>query len=337
MECDWNNLGFECLPNNGFAQTDYAGGEWGELRLVAGHEISLHVAANCLHYGQACFEGLKAFRTRDGRVVMFRPGMNARRMIASAERICMAPAPEELFLEACCMAVKANMEYVPPYGTGASMYIRPLLLGTQGMFPVKASQTYSFLVLVSPVGPYYKHGFKPVDAVVIDQYDRAAPKGTGMSKIAGNYAAGLKGTAEAVAMGYAIVLYLDARENRYVDEFGTSNFIGITADGVYKTPDSESILPSVTNDSLRTLAEEMGLRVERGPIELEEVERFAEVGACGTAAVITPVRSITRAEKKYRFGDPDRAGPTLTKLYEALQAIQCGDVEDRHNWLYEVK
>jgi branched-chain amino acid aminotransferase len=333
IDLDWKNLGFAFLPTNGFVQADFAGGKWGPLQVKKDPYIPMHVAANCLHYGQACFEGLKAFTTRQGKRVLFRPDRNGDRLQLSAERICMEAPSVEMFVEACRMAVDVNKEFVPPYGTGASLYLRPLLIGTEPTVGIKASSTYSFIVLVTPVGPYYKSGFNPVEAIVLEDYDRAAPKGTGRAKMAGNYAASLKPGMVAKKMGYPIVLFSDPKENRYVDEFGTSNFFGITADGFYKTPESGSILQSITNESLQMLAKEMGLKVSRGAIPLDGLDQFQEVGACGTAAVITPVHSIQYRERKFTFGQPGKAGETLTRLYQGLQAIQYGDVPDSHGWL----
>lgn len=336
VNLDWKNLSFQYLPTNGFVQVDFAGGAWGEPVVKTEPVISLHIAASCLHYGQECFEGLKAFTTRDGRIVMFRPEENARRMAFSAGRICMEAPSEALFLHACRLAVQANLEFVPPYGTGASLYVRPLLIGTEATIGVKAASTYTFIVLVTPVGPYYKQGFSPVEAIVIEGYDRAAPYGTGQAKVGGNYAASLKPQQLAKQQGYPVEMFTDPRENRYVDEFGTSNFIGITATGEYKTPSSSSILGSITNKSLQTLAEDMGLTVVREPILIDALDQFMEVGACGTAAVITPVHAVHYRDRVFRFGQPDVAGPTLTRLFRELQGIQYGEIEDRHHWLTEV-
>jgi branched-chain amino acid aminotransferase len=216
------------------------------------------------------------------------------------------------------------------------MYLRPLLIGTEPTVGIKPSATYSFIVLVTPVGPYYKDGFSPVEAIVTEDYDRAAPKGTGRAKCAGNYAASLKPGIVAKKMGYPIVLFTDPREGLYVDEFGTSNFIGITPDGQYKTPESASILESITNEALQILAKDIGLKVVRGPIRLSGLDQFKEVGACGTAAVITPVHSIQYRDRKFVFGEKGQAGETLTRLYKALQAIQYGETPDKFGWLVAV-
>jgi len=336
VNLDWANLGFQYLPTNGYLRVEYADGAWHEPTVETDPMISLHIAANCLHYGQAIFEGLKAFTRQDGAIAMFRPEMNARRMEESANRMCMAAPPEELFVEACRRAVALNAAYVPPYGTGASLYVRPVLFGTEPMVGISASATYTFLVLVTPVGPYYKHGFTPLSAVVCEDYDRAAARGTGRAKCAGNYAASLKPYYDAKHQGYPIVLFTDPIEHKYVDEFGTSNFIGITPRGEYKTPRSSSILESVTNRSLQVLAEEMGLTVAHEQIPLDSLDQFSEVGACGTAAVITPVHKVVSRARTYVFGSPDQAGETLTKLYKTLQGIQYGEIADRHGWMVDV-
>jgi branched-chain amino acid aminotransferase len=333
---DWKNLGFQYLPTHGHAQSDFRDGKWTPLSFQTEPVLKLHVAANCLHYGQSVFEGLKAFRTRDGRAVLFRPDRNAERMRRSAERLCMIAPPPDLFTAACKLAVARNLDFLPPHGTGASLYLRPLLLGTEPMIGVNASWTYTFLVMATPVGPYYKNGFHPVDAVVTTDYDRAAPKGTGRAKMAGNYAASLLPTKKAKDAGFPIVLFADPKENKYVDEFGTSNFIGITPTGEYKTPDSSSILQSITNESLQTLAADMGLKVKREPIALDALDQFSEIGACGTAAVITPIHSVRHGGRVFTFGSPKKGGDTLARLYRTLQAVQYGETGDEYGWLTEV-
>lgn len=336
MELDWKNLGFQYLPTRGHVQSDFADGKWSEPEFKTDPYLSLHVAANALHYGQAIFEGLKAFRTADGRVVIFRPDRNAERMRLSAERLVMEAPSEALFLSACKRAVEKNLDFVPPYGTGASLYLRPLLIGTEATVGIKPSDTYSFIVLVTPVGPYYKGGFNPVEALVMREYDRAAPRGTGRAKTAGNYAASLLPGLLGKKKGFPIILFADPKEGKYVDEFGTSNFIGITPGGEYKTPASESILQSITNESLQALAADMGLKVVPGPIALDALGQFSEVGACGTAAVITPIHAVHDGDRVTRFGAKDKAGETLTKLYKELQGIQYGELPDRHGWLVQV-
>ena len=254
MKIDWSSLGFSYMETNCHIRYVWRDGSWGAGELVREPYLRLHIAATALHYGQAAFEGLKAFACRDGRVRLFRPQANARRLATSARRICMAQVPEELFLEAIRRVVDANREFVPPYGTGGSLYIRPLLIGSGAQIGVSPAKEYTFIVLVTPVGAYYKGGLKPVRAIVLDDYDRAAPQGVGHTKVAGNYAASLEPHHLAHEQGFPVELYLDAREHRYVEEFGTSNFIAITKDGKYVTAKSSSILPSVTNDGLQAVA-----------------------------------------------------------------------------------
>ncbi len=336
-EIDWENLGFTYMPTNGYVSAVFRGGSWSPPSVRRDEDLKLHVAASCLHYGQSCFEGLKAFGRKDGTVAFFRPAENARRLAQSARRLEMEPPPEGLFLETISAAVKLSSDFVPPYGTGASLYIRPLLIGTTARIGLKPASEYELIVLAVPVGPYYKNGFFPVKAFVQEAFDRAAPRGVGNVKAAGNYAAGLTGDIDARRKGYPIALYLDSARHRFVDEFGTSNFFGISSAGSYVTPDSRSVLPSITNDSLQQIAGEMGLNVEKRPVEVSELSRFEEVGACGTAAVITPVCSITHGETVYRFGKEDRAGETLTRLYNRIREIQYGETDDFWGWMVSVE
>ena len=332
----WKELGFRYLDTGVFVRADYRSGAWTKPALASGASLNIHIAATCFHYGQACFEGLKAFRQKSGRVACFRADAHARRMVTSAQRLVMMPPPPEMFLEAVRLIVGKNDAYVPPFGTGATLYVRPLLIGTSAVIGVQASDEYAFIIFAMPVGPYYKNGMVPVPAYVQEGYDRAAPHGVGHVKAAGNYAAGMIADREVKEKGFPVSLYLDSATHTLIDEFGTSNFIGITKDGKYVTPKSASILESVTNDSLRTIARDMGLKVEHRPVRWDEIESFAEIGACGTAAVITPVSSITRGDKTLRFGSEDKPGPTLKRLYDAIQAIQYGEAEDRHNWMMPV-
>ena len=330
---DWKSLGFQYMQTDCWVKSDFKNGQWGPIEIMTDPQITMHVAATCLHYGQSCFEGLKAFCRKDGSIAVFRPEENAQRMFDTARRTVMEPPPVELFVEAVSKAVSLNRDFVPPYGTGASMYVRPLLFGTSPHVGVHPSEEYTFLVLVMPVGPYYKNGFFPVRAVIQENFDRAAPRGVGNVKMAGNYAAGMLGDIKGKEQGYPICLYLDSSEHKYLDEFGTSNFFGITKSGVYVTPASSSILPSITNKSLRALAADLGLKVECRKIALSELDAFAEVGACGTAAVITPVYSVTHGDKTYTFGKENEVGPTLQKLFSTIQGIQYGEIEDRHGWM----
>jgi len=252
----------------------------------------------------------------------------------SARGILLAEVPESLFVEAVEKVVILNKKYVPPFGTGASLYIRPLLIGTGPEVGVRPAKEYTFLVFVMPVGPYFKEGFRPLDIMICRDRDRAAPLGTGHLKVGGNYAASLSSIAEAHANGYATAMYLDAKEKKYIDECGPANFFGIK-NNTYVTPKSHSILASITNRSLQTLAEDMGMKVEIRPVPVEELGEFEEVGACGTAAVITPIRKVVDIEKEktYSFGDGIHPGPVTSKLYHTRTGIQKGDIEDRFGWI----
>lgn len=336
MKIDWSSLGFSYMETNCHIRYVWRDGSWGAGELVREPYLRLHIAATALHYGQAAFEGLKAFACRDGKVRLFRPQANARRLATSARRICMAQVPEELFLEAIRRVVDANREFVPPYGTGGSLYIRPLLIGSGAQIGVSPAKEYTFIVLVTPVGAYYKGGLKPVRAIVLDDYDRAAPQGVGHTKVAGNYAASLEPHHLAHEQGFPVELYLDAREHRYVEEFGTSNFIAITTDGKYVTAQSSSILPSVTNDGLQAVARSLGMVVEVRPVDFDEIPGFAEVAACGTAVVITPVNEIVRGERVIRVGPAEGVGPVFGRLYQRYTALQVGEAEDVFGWTVEV-
>lgn len=336
MEIDWSKLSFSYRPTACHIEYHWKDGAWDAGELKESPYLTLSIAAECLHYGQAAFEGLKAYRGEDGKVRLFRPEMNAQRLMRSARRTCMAPVPEELFCEAVERVVKANIDFVPPYGTGATLYIRPLLLGTAPQIGVAPADEYTFIVMVVPVGAYYKGGLQAVKACIVDEYDRAAPHGTGDVKLAGNYAASLLPHEMAKEQGYAIDLYLDAAQHKYVEEFGSSNFIGITKDGVYVTPQSASVLPSITNNGLQQVAKDMGIPVEVRPIDFEaEIDSFAEVVACGTAVVITPVSEIVRLSngKRYVMPTGSGCGPISQKLYDAYTAIQWGKAPDTHGWL----
>jgi branched-chain amino acid aminotransferase len=296
----------------------------------------IHIAATCLHYGQAVFEGLKIYETRDGRSLGFRIDENAKRFAHSARMLMMEPPPPELFREAVIRVVRANRRFIPPYGTGATLYVRPLLIGTGARIGVSPADEYTFLVLVTPVGPYFKAGFSATRVVLEEEFDRAAPRGVGTSKAAGNYAAGLRATVRARQTGYGEALYLDAQERRYVDELGAANFFGVTSDRRYVTPKSATALDSITNASLRTLAADLGYRVEQRPVPLEELDRFVEAGACGTAAVITPIERITVRGRDIVYLPDGKPGPHCTALYRALTAIQFGDAPDLHGWTQEL-
>ena len=333
----WETLGFGFSNVNCHIRFTWKDGKWTGPRFVKDPYINMHIGAACLHYGQECFEGIKAFRQKSGKIVIFRPDENARRMYRTAERTCMPPVPIKTFLDACKAVVKRNAEYVPPYGTGGSMYLRPLLIGTGPQIGVAPAKEYTFMIMVMPVGAYYKGGMKPVRAVIFDDWDRAAPHGMGDVKVGGNYAASLFAHEKAKHDGWPVELYLDAKSHKFVEEFATSNFAGISKDGAYVTPDSKSILPSVTNMTLRQCAEDLGIKVERRPVPYSEIKRFKAVAALGTAVVITPVWEITRGKEVIRISDPDVVHPTLQKLYDTVQGIQYGTIKDVHKWCLEVK
>lgn len=333
---DWTSLGFKYMDTRCHIRYMWRNGSWNGGERVTEPYLNMHIAASCLHYGQEAFEGLKAFRCRDGKVRIFRPQANAERMFNTARRTCMAQVPVELFVDAVKRVVKANEDYVPPFGTGGSMYIRPLLIGTGPQIGVAPANEYTFLVMAMPVGPYYKGGLKPVRALVVDEYDRAAPHGMGDVKVGGNYAASLYAHESAKHAGYPVELYLDAKTHTLVEEFATSNFLGITKDGTYVTPDSHSVLPSVTNNTLKQIAADLGMKVETRPVPFTEIETFAEVAACGTAVVVTPVYEITRGDTVIKIGEPDGCGPVLQKLYDTVQGIQYGVLPDAYGWCVEV-
>lgn len=331
---DWSSLGFGYVPTDYNVRCYYRDGKWGEIEVSTSPTIEMHIAASSLHYGQEIFEGLKAFRGKDGRIRIFRLDENARRIADSAKGLMMAPIPEELFREMVLKVVKLNERFVPPYGSGASLYIRPLELGTTAQIGVKPAKEYVFLILVSPVGAYFKTGFKPSNICIMREYDRVAPRGTGRWKCGGNYAASLTAGEHAHELGYSAVLYLDPREKKYLDECGPANFYAIKG-SKYITPASDSILPSITNKSLMQLARDMGLEVEQRHITVDELETVDEAGACGTAAVASPVGEIDDLDtgKKYVIAKDGQPGPVTTALYNRLRAIQNGDEADPYGWV----
>ena len=333
QELDWGNLSFGYIPTDYNVRCYYKDGKWGEIEESTSESINIHMASTCLHYGQEIFEGLKAFRGKDGKVRIFRLEENAKRIITSAEGIKMQPIPVELFCDMVKRVVKLNERFVPPYGSGASLYIRPLEIGISAQVGVKPSTEYLFLVLVTPVGPYFKGGFKNTNICIMREFDRVAPKGTGRWKVGGNYAASLEAGEKAHELGYSAVLYLDPKEKKYIDECGPANFLAIK-DGKYITPASESILPSITNMSLQQIAKDMGIEVECRQIPLEELETIQEAAACGTAAVASPIGEIhdLDLDKKYIISKNGEPGPVVTALYNKLRGIQLGEEEDIHGW-----
>ncbi|MCH5175689.1 MAG: branched-chain amino acid aminotransferase [Prevotellaceae bacterium] len=330
---DWSNLGFGYHKTDYNVRCYYRDGKWGEIEVCSEETIPVHMAATCLHYGQEVFDGLKAFRCPDGKVRVFRADENAVRLQRSCAGLLMPELPVATFLEMVDKVVRLNERFIPPYESGASLYIRPLVIGTSAQVGVHPASEYLFVIFVTPVGPYFKGGFSCNPYVIIRDFDRAAPLGTGTYKVGGNYAASLRANKQAHDLGYACEFYLDAKEKKYIDECGAANFFGIK-NNTYVTPKSTSILPSITNKSLMQLAEDIGLKVERRQIPEEELETFEEAGACGTAAVISPISRIDDLEmkKSYVFSEDGKPGPISTKLYNLLRGIQYGTEPDLHGW-----
>ena len=335
---DWANLGF------GYVQTDkrfvanYKDGKWDSGVLTEDATVVINECAGVLQYAQTCFEGMKAYTTEDGRVVIFRPDLNAQRMEDTAKRLEMPVFPQDKFVEAVAQTVKANWGYVPPYGSGATLYIRPYMFGSSAVIGVKPADEYQFRVFTTPVGPYFKGGAKPI-TIKISDFDRAAPHGTGHIKAGLNYAMSLHAIVTAHEEGFAENMYLDAATRTKVEETGGANFIFVTKDNKVVTPKSDSILPSITRRSIMYVAKEyLGLEVEEREVYFDEVKDFAECGLCGTAAVISPVGKIVDHGKEICFpSGMDEMGPITKKLYDTLTGIQMGRIEAPEGWIYEVK
>ena len=332
-QIDWANLPFGYFPTDYNVRCAFRDGKWGPIEISQSETVNIHMAATTLHYGQEIFEGLKAFRGADGKIRIFRLEENAKRMRESAKGLLMEPIPVELFEEMCIKAVKLNERFIPPYGTGASLYIRPLEIGMTPRIGVKEADEYLFIIMVTPVGPYFKGGFKNTNMCIMRQYDRVAPQGTGRWKVGGNYAASLGAGHKAHELGYSAVLYLDPKEKKYLDECGPANFYAIK-DGKYITPKSDSILPSITNMSLMDIARDMGIEVEQRPIAVEELAECSEAAACGTAAVCSPIGEIDDLDKgiKYVMSKDGKPGPVTTRLYNHLNAIRLGETPDTNGW-----
>jgi len=332
-DLNWSELPFGYIKTNANLRTYFKDGKWSKPEVSHSEHINIHMAATALHYGQEAFEGMKAYRGKDGKIRLFRWEENWERMQNSAKGIMMEPVPKTLFKEMIVEAVKQNKEFVPPHGTGAALYIRPFLFGSGAEVGVKPAKEYMFVVFVTPVGPYFKEGFNPVKIAIVRDTDRAAPLGTGTLKVGGNYAASLRGVHKVHEAGYGSPLYLDAKEKNYIDEIGAANFFGIK-NGTYITPKSSSILPSITNKSLIELAGHLGLKTERRPVHVDELDSFEEVGACGTAAIIAPIGEIRDLEKEktYMYCPDGKPGEWSTKLYNTLVNIQYGDEDDPFGW-----
>ena len=335
---DWSNLGFGYIQTEKRYVSNFKDGKWDEGGITDDANVVLNECAGVLQYAQTVFEGLKAYTTADGSVVTFRPDLNADRLIQSCERLKIPVVPKEKFLAAVEEVVKANIDYVPPYGSGATLYIRPYVFGTNPVIGVKPADEYQFRVFVTPVGPYFKGGAKPITIRVCD-YDRAAPHGTGHIKAGLNYAMSLFQIVDAHEKGFDENMYLDAATRTYVEETGGANFLFVTKDGTVVSPKSNSILPSITRRSLMYVAEHcLGLKVEHRPVAFEEVKDFAECGLCGTAAVISPVGKINNHGEEICFpAGMVEMGPVTKKLYETLLGIQMGTVEAPEGWIHKTK
>ena len=331
---DWSNIGFSYMPTDARFVTNYKDGAWDEGVLTTDPTVSISECACVLQYAQTCFEGLKAYTTEDGRVVCFRPDLNASRMADSCRKLEMPVYPEEKFVEAVEKVVKANLAYVPPFGSGATLYIRPFMFGSNAVIGVKPADEYQFRIFVTPVGPYFKGGAKPITIRVSD-FDRAAPRGTGNIKAGLNYAMSLHAIVDAHANGFDENMYLDPETRTKVEETGGANFIFITKDNKLVTPKSDSILPSITRRSIMYVAEHyLGMQVEHREVFFEEVKDFAECGLCGTAAVISPVGKVVDHGNEICFpSGMDEMGPVTKKLYDTLTGIQMGHLEAPEGWI----
>ena len=335
---DWSSLGFGYIKTDKRFVANYKDGAWDNGTLTEDDKVVINECAGVLQYAQTCFEGLKAYTTEDGHIVMFRPDLNAARMKDSCERLEMPVYPEDKWVEAVAKTVEANAAWVPPFGSGATLYVRPYMFGSNPVIGVKPADEYQFRVLTTPVGPYFKGGAKPITIKVSD-FDRAAPHGTGHIKAGLNYAMSLHAIMTAHEEGYAENMYLDPATRTKVEETGGANFIFITKDGKFVTPKSNSILPSITRRSLMVVAKEyLGLEVEEREVLFDEVKDFAECGLCGTAAVISPVGKINDHGKEICFpSGMDEMGPVTKKLYETLTGIQMGHIKAPEGWVVEIK
>lgn len=339
-DLDWGNLTFDYQPTDYSYVCNYKDGKWDEGGLTSEHTVTLSECAGLLHYCQEVFEGLKAYTTQNGDIVCFRPDMNAERMYNSAARLEMPSFPKDKFVEAVKEVVKANAAWVPPFGSGATLYVRPLMFATGNVIGVAPADEYQFRILVTPVGPYFKGGLKPIK-LCVSKYDRAAPHGTGKIKAGLNYAMSLKPTMEAHRNGFAENLYLDSESRTYVEETGGANVLFVAKDGTLVVPQShtDSILPSITRRSLVQVAEDLGIKVDQRPVTWAEVAEgeFVECGLCGTAAVISPVGEIHNNELVVTFPDGhEECGPVMKRLRETLVGIQSAALEDKHGWVFKV-
>ncbi|HEO3358959.1 TPA: branched-chain amino acid aminotransferase [Streptococcus agalactiae] len=337
VNLDWDNLGFAYRKLPFRYISHFKDGKWDDGKLTDDATLHISESSPALHYGQQAFEGLKAYRTKDGSIQLFRPDQNAERLQRTADRLLMPHVPTDKFIAAVKSVVRANEEFVPPYGTGATLYIRPLLIGVGDIIGVKPAEEYIFTVFAMPVGSYFKGGLTPTNFIVSKEYDRAAPNGTGAAKVGGNYAASLLPGKYAHEKQFSDVIYLDPATHTKIEEVGAANFFGITKDNQFITPLSPSILPSITKYSLLYLAKErFGMEAIEGDVFIDELDKFTEAGACGTAAVISPIGGIQNGDDFHVFYSETEVGPVTRKLYDELVGIQFGDVEAPEGWIYKV-
>jgi len=337
---DWANLAFDYMKTDFRFTATWDNGKWSDGEIVESEIMQIHEGAPCLHYAQQCFEGLKAQTAKDGKILLFRPELNAERMNRTAERLLMPIVPEALFISAIEQTVRANYSWVPPHGSGAALYIRPLLIGVGENLGLKPAKKYIFRVFVSPVGPYFKGTGVQTFSFAVTNFDRAAPLGTGSYKAGANYAGGLLATKSAQDMGATEALYLDSAERKYIDEAGSANVVIAMTNNRFVTPKSDAILPSVTRRSIMTLAkDELKLITEERPVELmKEMSEIQEMGACGTAAVLSPIGKVLVNDQWYSFHKEGKeVGPVMQSLYTSLTEIQKGDKADSYGWTREVK
>ncbi|MGX2966578.1 branched-chain amino acid aminotransferase [Ursidibacter sp. B-7004-1] len=335
-DIDWQNLGFAYIKTDYRFIARWKDGAWDNGELTTDNTLHINEGSTALHYGQQCFEGLKAYRCKDGSINLFRPDENAKRMQKSCDRLLMPQVPTDFFIRACKEVVKANEEWLAPYGTGATLYLRPFIIGVGENIGIKTAPEFIFCIFCIPVGSYFKGGLAPSNFLV-SEYDRAAPAGTGAAKVGGNYAASLYPGKLAKSNNFADCIYLDPKTHTKIEEVGSANFFGITADNKFITPYSPSILPSITKYSLLYLAKErLGLEAIEGDVYIDKLDQFTEAGACGTAAVITPIGGIQYGDDFHVFYSETEVGPVTKRLYDELVGIQFGDVEAPEGWIVKV-
>ncbi len=336
VDIDWGKLGFSYIKTDYRYISYWKDGQWDDGTLSEDNKVYISEGSTALHYGQTVFEGMKAYRTKDGSINLFRPEQNAERMQRSCRRLMMPTVPTDAFIEAVKKVVKANEHYIPPYGTGGSLYLRPYMIGVGDNIGVKPAEEYLFSIFCMPVGAYFKGGLTPTNFIVSD-YDRAAGNGTGAAKVGGNYGGSLLPGVEAHKRNFSDAIYLDPTTHTKIEEVGSANFFGITKDNKFVTPISPSILPSITKYSLLYLAKErLGLEVVEGDVFIDQLDEFEEAGACGTAAVISPIGGIQYKDDFHVFYSETETGPVTKKLYEALTGIQYGNIEAPEGWIVKV-